>query len=48
MQMSISTVESALLFDVFLYFFGVSGHLALISLNKGLCPILESLHIHIS
>ena len=41
MQMSNSTVQTALFFDLFLYFFDVSEHLALISLNKVLCPVYD-------
>jgi len=41
MQMSNSTVQTALFFDVFLYFFDVSEHLALISLNMVICPVYD-------
>ena len=39
--MSNSTVQTALFFDVFLYFFDVSEHLALISLNMVICPVYD-------
>ena len=41
MQMSNSTVQTALFFDVFLYFFDVSEHLALISLNMVICAVYD-------
>ena len=39
--MSNSTVQTALFFDVFLYFFDVSEQLALISLNMVICPVYD-------
>ena len=39
--MSNSTVQTALFFDVFLYFFDVSEQLALISLNIVICPVYD-------